>query len=58
MAKDVAKEFAKAWATKKNNRIAEINDQQDQQQRTEEECIYSDKQWIEGELSKDRVDLN
>ena len=44
MAKDVAKELEKAWEIKKNNRIAEINDQQDQQQRTEEECIYRDKQ--------------
>ena len=36
-------QYAKTWATKKNIRGAENNDQQDQQQRTEEECIYSDK---------------
>ena len=58
MIKDVAKKLAKAWATKKNNRVAEINDQRDQQQRIEERCIYRDKQYIEGELSEDRVDLN
>ena len=57
MPKDVAKELANAWAIKKNIRVAEINDQQDQQQRIEERCIYRDKQYIEGELSQDWVDL-
>ena len=34
MAKDMAKEMEKAWATKKNNKVAENNDQQ---KRTEDE---------------------
>ena len=34
MAKDMAKEMAKAWATKKNSKVAENNDQQ---KRTEDE---------------------
>ena len=50
----MAKELAKAWATKKNRKVAENNDQQ---QRTKEECIYRDKQGIEAELSRDRGKL-